>query len=251
MSRAQRKAPRRKTPAAKPEPSGLGAMALDNPVTAGGWLVMVLTGCLIIANATAFQSGPHPAPLFATRKAAPPPAPALTPAEERARAALRVLVRDVQIELRRLGIYEGSLDGLKGPATDRAVRAYQRGRGLRETGQIDEGLLARLAMDTGSGAPQAGLPPVPVPQPEPPAALQQTGAQGEATLSGERARVARIQTALVRLGYGPLNVDGYPGEQTANAIRRFELDRGKPITGALSPSLVTEIEKVTGRPLGG
>lgn len=281
-------------PPARPASQGLGAVALDNPVAAGGWLVMALTGGLIIANALVFQSGRHPAPFFATREApvSAPAAPAVTEAQlERQR-----LVRDIQVELRRLGMYGGLLDGLNGPATERGVRAYQRARGLPETGDIDTALLARLAMDTGADVdnlpPLPPLPPqtapghsssgqpsptassasnpstgsvrttrVTPPVPSPSAPRAQTvsapanagpvppASVGSNALSGDRARIARLQAALSEMGYGPISVDGFAGEQTANAIRRFELDRGLAITGALGPMVEQEVEKVLGRPL--
>ncbi|WP_199270396.1 peptidoglycan-binding domain-containing protein [Stappia indica] len=281
-------------PPARPASQGLGAVALDNPVATGGWLVMALTGGLIIANALVFQSGRHPAPFFATRDApvSAPAAPVVTEAQlERQR-----LVRDVQMELRRLGMYGGLLDGLNGPATERGVRAYQRARGLPETGDIDTALLARLAMDTGAGVdnlpPLPPLPPqtapgqsssgnsspataqgsnpttgsvrttrVTPPVPAPSAPRAQTVSAPASTgpvppapvggnaLSGDRARIARLQAALTEMGYGPISVDGFAGEQTANAIRRFELDRGLAITGALGPLVEQEVEKVLGRPL--
>lgn len=285
-------------PPARPASQGLGAVALDNPVATGGWLVMALTGGLIIANALVFQSGRHPAPFFATREApvSAPAAPVVTEAQlERQR-----LVRDIQMELRRLGMYGGLLDGLNGPATERGVRAYQRARGLPETGDIDTALLARLAMDTGADVdnlpPLPPLPPQTTPQtvpgqsssgssspaassasnpstgsvrttrvtppvPSPSAPRAQTVSApanagpvppapvGSNALSGDRARIARLQAALSEMGYGPISVDGFAGEQTANAIRRFELDRGLAITGALGPLVEQEVEKVLGRPL--
>lgn len=230
---------------------GLGAAALDNPVAAGGWLVMVLTGFLIIANATAFQSGRHPAPLVATRDRASPPAEVAPAAPDRATLQTQKLVRDIQVELRRLGMYEGPLDGLKGPATERGVRAYQRARGLNETGRVDEALMARLALDTGDGVNGPDAPPLP---PVPPASVPEATSATSSTapsaaLSPERARIVGIQSALAELGYGPIEVDGYAGEQTSNAIRRFELDRGLPINGAITGRIATELEKVLGRPL--
>lgn len=255
---------------------------------------MALTGGLIIANALVFQSDRHPAPFFATREApvSAPAAPVVTEAQlERQR-----LVRDIQVELRRLGMYGGLLDGLNGPATERGVRAYQRARGLPETGDIDTALLARLAMDTGGAVdnlpPLPPLPPqtapghsssgqpsptasnasnpttgsvrttrVTPPMPAPSAPRAQTvsapatagpvppASVGAGALSGDRARIARLQAALSEMGYGPISVDGFAGEQTANAIRRFELDRGLAITGALGPMVEQEVEKVLGRPL--
>jgi peptidoglycan hydrolase-like protein with peptidoglycan-binding domain len=48
---------------------------------------------------------------------------------------------------------------------------------------------------------------------------------------GDRQRYHRVQDALNQAGYGPLTTDGIPNEETASAIRRFELDNGLPITG--------------------
>ncbi|WP_428700312.1 peptidoglycan-binding domain-containing protein [Stappia sp.] len=285
----------------RPAPGGLGAAALDNPVAAGGWLVMALTGVLIVANAMAFQPGRHPAPLFSTRDA--PSAPAAEPgsiAPSAETLARQRLVRDVQVELRRLGMYGGLLDGLSGPATERGVRAYQRARGLAETGNVDEALLARLAMDTGEGEAGFGHPPVPplppetapradagraVPRPSaaapattasipasmpaatasvstsritaegaapvPPAPIGTASPAPGAAASPERARIARIQAALAQMGYGPIDIDGYAGEQTANAVRRFELDRGLAITGEPGARIEREIERVLGHPITG
>ncbi|MCA1244606.1 peptidoglycan-binding protein [Stappia stellulata] len=261
MSEGRRKtrAPQVRTRAAEQDTSssggGLGAAALDNPVAAGGWLVMVLTGFLIIANATAFQSGRHPAPLVATRDRASPPAQAAPATPDRATLQAQKLVRDIQVELRRLGMYEGPLDGLKGPATERGVRAYQRARGLAETGRVNEALMARLALDTGDGVNGPDAPPLP---PVPPASVPGASsappsvtpsAAPSAALSPERARIVGIQSALAELGYGPIEIDGYAGEQTSNAIRRFELDRGLPINGAITERIATELENVLGRPL--
>ncbi|MBL6432561.1 MAG: peptidoglycan-binding protein, partial [Alphaproteobacteria bacterium] len=123
---------------------------------------------LIIANATAFQSGRHPAPLVATRDRASPPAQVAPAAPDRATLQAQKLVRDIQVELRRLHMYEGPLDGLKGPATERGVRAYQRARGLAETGRVNEALMARLALDTGDGVNGPDAPPLP---PVPPASV--------------------------------------------------------------------------------
>lgn len=243
--------------------TGARSIVFDNPVIAGGWLVMLLTVAIIIANATSFQSEPHPAPLFSTRDAAPL-------AAEKAKAArapaYSLLVHDAQLELRRLGFYEGLLDGIKGPATDRAVRAYQRSRSLPDTGKISAALVARLALDTGEAGD--GLPSgesVPVPQsapasagvPLPPADVPESAVTGSTAVprpavqpEGDR-RILQIQSVLADLGYGPLAVDGLMGEETASAIRRFELDRGLPITGSLNDRVREELERMSGRKLGG
>lgn len=50
----------------------------------------------------------------------------------------------VQTELARDGYYRGAIDGVFGPDTARAIRAYRRAKGLPVTGQIDRTLLKSL-----------------------------------------------------------------------------------------------------------
>jgi peptidoglycan hydrolase-like protein with peptidoglycan-binding domain len=57
----------------------------------------------------------------------------------------------------------------------------------------------------------------------------------------QRLRYERVQTALNRIGYGPVPVDGTANEETANAIRRFELDNGLPISGSAGDGVVDRL----------
>jgi peptidoglycan hydrolase-like protein with peptidoglycan-binding domain len=50
----------------------------------------------------------------------------------------------VQSALAEKGFYSGSVDGQIGPRSQEAIRRYQRSRGLRSTGIIDESLLRAL-----------------------------------------------------------------------------------------------------------
>ncbi len=52
----------------------------------------------------------------------------------------------VQENLRQKGYYRGSVDGLTGPSTRAAIRAYQVDRGLQVTGRIDSELLEDLGL---------------------------------------------------------------------------------------------------------
>jgi hypothetical protein len=51
------------------------------------------------------------------------------------------LVVQVQHRLARAGYYHGSVDGVMGPETRRAIRAYERSHNLRVDGAIDDRLL--------------------------------------------------------------------------------------------------------------
>jgi peptidoglycan hydrolase-like protein with peptidoglycan-binding domain len=231
---------------AEEDPEGVvaraGGFARDNPVAAGGSVVMALTGCLIVANAVTLQPGRHPAPFFATRDR-----PQMIEPEDRRGIEVQevsALVLDLQNNMRRMGIYEGPLDGLMGPATERAIRHYERLQGQLETGEATEALLAVMTLQ--GGAPAVDGPPVPRSKPFAAAGLPSDPEPGLIDQPGNP-RLARIQQLLADLGYGPLQADGVMGGNTSSAIQRFELDRGLPITGQVSARVVDRLEMVSGK----
>ena len=61
-------------------------------------------------------------------------------------------VRTAQQTLRDRGYYSGPLDGVIGPATYAALRAYQRDHGLRMTGRLDWSTARRLSSDRSAAA---------------------------------------------------------------------------------------------------
>lgn len=251
MARTTRSSKQTRGQAGKPSESLVaraGHMALDNPVAAGGSIVMGLTACLIVANAVGLQPGRHPAPLFSTRER---PENLQLPEPDGRRPGLEIqeistLVLDVQISLRKIGLYEGPLDGLKGPATERAIRAFERHRGQVETGEASEALLALVLMQ--GDAPLGGIP---VPRAKPGVSGTFTAPAAEPADAGVDADplLKKIQQALSDLGYGPLQADGLMGANTTAAIRRFEFDRGLPMTGEPGPKVIDRLQMVSGRAL--
>lgn len=59
-------------------------------------------------------------------------------------------------------------------------------------------------------------------------------------------RLASAQKALVKLGYGPVGVDGLMGSTTRQAIERFERDRSLPVTGALGAKTAKQLAAASG-----
>ena len=57
----------------------------------------------------------------------------------------------VQTALHDAGIYKGNLSGIKGNATESAIRTYQQKNGLNVSGQIDDELLASLGLGGNTG----------------------------------------------------------------------------------------------------
>jgi peptidoglycan hydrolase-like protein with peptidoglycan-binding domain len=298
--------PRRRRPApAGALPLRLAQSAAENPVMAGGLFVALLTAALIVSNALGNQPARHPAPLFETRPFADatPVASRLVPTETLGVQATvsASLVRDVQMALKDRGFYRGAVDGVMGPVTADAIRAFEKATNLPETGLPTESLL-QAAYSRRIGAPPPAMPastpaatpqpiePPPAPlasaEPEPPArqtvavALPRprpattpaTTAAAPSTTATTRAvttkpidvrpaapvaapaaakpaapvgldqmRVSRVQRALDKLGYGPVQASGKLGSETTSAVKRFQLDRGLTPTGEITDRLMFEL----------
>lgn len=155
------------------------------------------------------------------------------------------LVTEIQRELARIGLYNGAIDGLTGSRTEAAIRAFETAAGIAVTGLPSDKLLVALKQplpprETHSIAVESGEA----------AELTRRERERAAMIAAEERRheEARlnetyrvIQTALNRIGYGPLPVDGTAGPDTLDAIRRFELDNGMPVTGNAGDALVARL----------
>ncbi len=113
--------------------------------------------------------------------------------------AVALDVRSLQRQLHRAGARPGRIDGLVGPATEAAVRRFQRRQGLAADGVV--GPLTAAALDRPGTvvAPGAGL--------------------GEP--QGSR-RVRALQRLLRRVGVAPGPIDGRFGPRTQAAVTRFQ-----------------------------
>ena len=60
-------------------------------------------------------------------------------------------IRWAQLELRNIGLYKGSLDGILGPETKRAVEQFQRNNGLNPTATVDDETMEVLTGNHGIG----------------------------------------------------------------------------------------------------
>jgi peptidoglycan hydrolase-like protein with peptidoglycan-binding domain len=60
-------------------------------------------------------------------------------------------IRWAQLELRNMGLYGGSLDGIEGPETKRALDQFQRNSGLKRTAMLDPETLDALVGNPGIG----------------------------------------------------------------------------------------------------
>lgn len=96
--------------------------------------------------------------------------------------------------------------------------------------------------------PRAETSDVPMPPQRPARAPARPDPIGE-LIAGPSPRVTAVQRALNDFGYGPVKATGLHGTETVAAIQKFERDRKMPITGQVSPRLLAELSKLTGKPV--
>jgi len=233
MAKKKKAAPRRKTAPVYEESNfrvPMPAVIRERPLDSFALFLAGSAAIAIICNAVMLQDVTgvrrEPAPVAAAIPAPRPNIAAQTatsaaPAQTAAQASGRtddpnMLVREVQAELVRRGLYDGPADGLLGPKTEAAILDYEIGAGLKPTGRPNPQLLT--AMRT----PVAAQPGVASP------------------------RVAAVQRVLDQQGFGPVKADGVAGEATRAAIRRFEERRGLPQKGEITPAILRELSEVSG-----
>jgi peptidoglycan hydrolase-like protein with peptidoglycan-binding domain len=163
-----------------------------------------------------------------------PPVSTDLPPLEPEEGAPQLLVRAVQRELATRGFDVGPADGKPSDKTTAAISAYEKAHGLPVTGVATDELLRHILLGDG---------------------VQPGGATGSVT--GDKAvanakrgsNVKGVQQVLADLGYAPGPVDGAVGEATTRAVSAFQHDRKITETGRITPELLRELKRVTGRDL--
>ena len=120
------------------------------------------------------------------------------------------LVREVQGLLTELGYRPGPKDGILGPWTETAIRAFQETRGIEPDGRVTGGLIEELETVRKIVA------------------------------------VRNAQEQLARLGYDPGPADGDMGPRTQRAIAAFEADAGVTPRGQATPELLRLLARAAG-----
>ena len=136
-------------------------------------------------------------------------------------------VRAIQRELKLRGYGPLAGDGNLGLPTRAAIMAYEHDQGLALTGEASERLLRRILLGatdgTAGGSSSAGKSPSPD--------AQQV--------------IRTVQQWLTSLGYQPGRAEGQLTDQTVQAIRDFEVDRGLVPRGRISADLVARLSEGT------
>lgn len=161
-----------------------------------------------------------------------PPVSTDLPPLEPEQGGPQLVVRAVQRELAARGFDVGPADGAPSEKTKAAISAYQKAQGLPVTGVATDELLRHILL----GGPA---------QPGATGSVAAKAAYADTNVS----HIKAVQQVLADLGYAPGPVDGVLGGATARAISAFQHDRKMPETGRISPELLRELNRVTGRDL--
>lgn len=216
-----------------------------NPVLLGGATAFLVSMSYVSANALWYQPHAHKGAFFATRLAATQmpraaAAPETTIIIERPKAKPAPkpdpATKRVQAALRGLGLYDGTVDGLAGPNTRRAIENYQRRSGTPVTGAVDAHLLDRLLAESTTG----GIKPQP--------SSRQVAALAEedmpAVPQNADLRVVRVQAGLKAFGNDGMEIDGVVGSRTRSAILEFQTLFGLPATGAPDDATLAKMREI-------
>ncbi|WP_442578541.1 peptidoglycan-binding domain-containing protein [Mesorhizobium sp. ASY16-5R] len=280
--------------------SALGAMIARNPVIAGGSTAFLVAFCYVSANAIWYQPHAHRGAFFPTRDlvrhsdagqpaepettflierpAEPALKPALAPATSRPAApSADATTAQVQGILKELGFYDGTVDGISGPATAKAIETYRGKVGLAAANGVDEELLVQLGLEpttagiTPTPAPRkpdqqlAAKPaqkqakadqpaakadqpvakPVPAAKPAATAKPEPAVQKADDTAKAELASLTKkVQAGLKAFGNEGIDVDGVMGGKTKNAIREFQSIFGLPVTGVPDAALYKKMREL-------
>ena len=246
-SAKQPKAVKRRSNAFQDGAIAVGGVISRNPVLVGGSTAFLVTLFYVSANALWYQPFPHAGAFFATRNfqgfphtASDEPETTINIVRPNAAPAPMKgdpVVEQVQGILKDLDFYSGTVDGISGPNTRKAIQAYQQKVGLNASGEIDALLLDQLGATPKTAS-------VPKPQPRPdvapaavPVSLQtnsgqtNSGQTGAAPAQGPDPRIVKIQAGLKAFGNDDMQLDGVVGARTKAAIKEFQSLFGLPQTG--------------------
>lgn len=183
-------------------------------------------------------SGPiHVAPAAASKPAVTADLPPLP-----GKGAPQQLVTAVQRELAARGYASGPVNGKLSDELRKAIAAFEKDHGLSVTGAPSDELLRRILLGeavapAGSTGSVAGAAAVPQVKPS--------------STTSDASTVKQVQQILADLGYAPGAVDGTMGDETQRAVSAFQRDRKIAQNGRITPELLREIQRVTGRDLSG
>jgi len=163
-------------------------------------------------------------------------------------------VRLLQSKLKSYGFYSGNVDGDFGQGTEDSVKAFQRANGLTADGKAGASTLTKLfagSVNTSGGNVSSNnsvntprKTPTPTPKkastPTPNAYVRVTERPNGEYFTLEQGMmgdpVTKLQRALRNAGYYNGAIDGYYGEGTVEAVKRYQQAKGLKKDGKAGPA---------------
>lgn len=151
-------------------------------------------------------------------------------------------VKTLQTHLTTLGYYNASVDGVFGPVTTKAVKAFQKAYNLKDDGWFGSESCKKMnqALDAKQGTTNTN------------------GVDGfdcsKVNLkrnSTDKAGVKKLQTMLKALGYYTREVDGDFGKFTEDAVKAFQNATGHDPDGVFGPKTCPDLNKAYTGKTGG
>ena len=167
-----------------------------------------------------------------TRKAEPA---AAKPAYVLAKGAKGEKVRELQVRLRDLDWYAGSITGTYASSTVKGVKGFQDKRGLKRTGNVDATTWTQLTKRTKTPTKDERHNVL-----RPGRAIYQQGSSGD--------KVRELQARLKQIGWFAGSVTGTYGSATASGVRGFQDKRGIPETGKVDARTWSRLTAMTRTP---
>ena len=155
--------------------------------------------------------------------------------------ASQQLVTAIQRELAARGYGSGPANGKLNDETRKAIAVFEKNHRVPITGAPSDELLRRILLGeaVAPGGSAGSVADVTAQQATP------------NILANDEAIVKQVQQILADLGYAPGPVDGNMGDETERAVSAFQRDRKIAQNGHITPDLLREIKRVTGRDLTG
>ena len=140
-----------------------------------------------------------------------------------------VAVKAVQKKLKSLGYYSGSVDGDYGAGTKKAVMAFQKANGLKQTGNVNSATLKKMNSAGSSSGKKSS-------------SGSSSGSAGDPCSPGDSgAAVRAVQKKLKSLGFYTGDVDGDYGNGTKNAVKAFQRANGLTANGVANSKTIAKM----------
>lgn len=143
------------------------------------------------------------------------------------------VLAEAQKKLKRMGYYEGTVDGQMGSQTAAAIRRYQLAENLKVTGELNPQTRQNLGLGTAAQ---------PVPEYVAIADIFKGGPYISIGAEGQIATIRRAQKNLKLLGYyqGPIN--GSPSSALVSALKAWQKSAGFRTTGRFDESTLKGLD---------